>query len=99
MPHNHSLLQNYDILPVSSQVFKDYLQILAILRMTLNHLTHGVFTVTGAVAVTPLTTHAWGSLDCVLPRSATVMSHRALARVLAAILMPGETGEASMHWA
>jgi hypothetical protein len=73
------------------QVLKDFLQVLGILQTVLLSWQTTAAVATAAISgvnITPMSTKAWISLDCLLPRTLTVARQRQLYHIAAQLLLP-----------
>jgi len=77
------------------QVFKDFLQVLSILQLVLHGWQSAAAAAMSSLSFTPLSTKAWISLDCILPRTPGVASHRQMYNMAAQVLLPGRTAAAA----
>jgi xanthine/uracil permease len=62
------------------QVFKDFLQVLSILQAVLLGWQTAAAAAMSSIAVTPMSTKAWISLDCVLSRTDEVATNQVFYR-------------------
>jgi hypothetical protein len=70
------------------QVFKDFLQVLSILQAVLLGWQTAAAAAMSSIAVTPMSTKAWISLDCVLPRTDEVATNQVFYQIAVQLLLP-----------
>jgi hypothetical protein len=70
------------------QVFKDFLQVLSILQAVLLGWQTAAAAAMSSIAVTPMSTKAWISLDCILPRTEEVAVNQVFYQITAQLLLP-----------
>eukprot|EP00775_Hariotina_reticulata_P014567 gene14567-14696_t len=71
------------------EVFKDFLQVLSILQVVLHGWQSAAAAAMSSLSITPLSTKAWISLDCILPRTQAVAVQRQMYNIAAQVLLPG----------
>eukprot|EP00775_Hariotina_reticulata_P014569 gene14569-14698_t len=65
------------------EVFKDFLQVLSILQVVLHGWQSAAAAAMSSLSITPLSTKAWISLDCILPRTQAVAVQRQMYNIAA----------------
>jgi hypothetical protein len=73
-----------------SQVFKDFLQVLSILQVVLHGWQSAAAVAMSSLSFTPLSTKAWISLDCLMPRTDAVGQQRQMYNIAAQVILPGQ---------
>lgn len=74
-----------------SQVIKDFMQILSILQLTLVGWQSTAESTFSGLSFTPLSTKAWLSWDCTLPRTPAVAAQLSVLRLAAQLAFPAAT--------
>lgn len=72
------------------QVFKDFLQVLSILQVVLQGWQSAAAAAMSSLSFTPLSTKAWISLDCILPKTVEVGNQLQLYNIGAQLMLPRE---------
>lgn len=72
----------------AAQVFKDFLQVLSILQSVLLGWQSAAAAALSALSVTPLSTKAWISLGCILPRTQRVADYMQFYQIAVQLLLP-----------